>query len=54
MIIYCNIPKSFDIEIFDHYDITYDELIYSNEGIFKKYKKHVYEIDICDKVKEYH
>tara|TARA_Y100000816_G_C26092468_1_gene577526 strand:- start:1250 stop:1657 length:408 start_codon:yes stop_codon:yes gene_type:complete len=53
MIIYCNIPKSFDIEIFDHYDVTYDELIYSNEGIFKKYKKHFYEIDICDKVKEY-
>lgn len=37
----------------DYYDVEsiyYDSFIYSNNGIYKKYKNHFYELDICDNI----
>lgn len=53
MRIYSNIPVTFTVEDSQHYDVIYDEYIYTNDGLFKKYKKHFYQMDICDKIEEY-
>ena len=39
-----------EIEDLDDYDITYDSFIYTNDGIYKKYKKHFYKLDINENV----
>tara|TARA_Y100000389_G_scaffold72040_1_gene68795 strand:+ start:5097 stop:5492 length:396 start_codon:yes stop_codon:yes gene_type:complete len=49
MLLYCNnnlIKKDYDIE-----SEYYDNFIYSNDGIYKKYKKHFYMLDICNNIK---
>lgn len=49
MLLYCNnnlIKKDYDIE-----SEYYDNFIYSNDGIYKKYKKHFYMLDICTNIK---
>lgn len=53
MRIYSNIPVTFTVEDSQHYDVIYDEYIYTNDGLFKKYKKHFYKMDICDEIEEY-
>ncbi len=53
MRIYSNIPVTFTVEDSQHYDVIYDEYIYTNDGLFKKYKKHFYQMDICDEIEEY-
>jgi len=53
MLIYCNVPVPYDIEDAEQCDITYDEFIFSNDGIFTKYKKHFYGMDICHHVEEF-
>ena len=53
MRIYSNIPVTFVVEDSQHYDVIYDEYIYTNDGLFKKYKKHFYQMDICDEIEEY-
>ena len=53
MLIYCNIPMQYEIEDADVYETTYDEFIFSNEGLFIKYKKHFYEMDLCENVNKY-
>ena len=49
MLLYCNnslIKKNYDIE-----SEYYDNFIYSNAGIYKKYKKHFYMLEICNNIK---
>lgn len=53
MLIYCNIPVHYDIEDAEQCDILYDEFIFSNDGIFTKYKKHFYEMDLCNDVQHF-
>jgi len=53
MRIYSNIPVTFAVEDSQHYDVIYDEYIYTNDGLFKKYKKHFYQMDICEEIEEY-
>ena len=53
MLIYCNIPVHYEIEDADVYDVQYDEYIFSYDGIFIKYKKHFYEMDLCKHVDTY-
>ena len=49
MIIYCNnsLKKK---DVYDIESIYYDNFIYSNRGIYKKYKNHFYELDICERI----
>ena len=53
MLVYCNIPVHYEIEDADVYDVHYDEYIFSYDGIFMKYKKHFYEMDLCKHVDTY-
>lgn len=46
MIIYCNLKVNIVVEDFNKLDIHNEHLIYSNNGIYKKYKKHFYLLDI--------
>ena len=48
MYIYTNIPIPFELEDKDEYTCTQDEYIYTSDGIYKKYKKHFYELDLCE------
>lgn len=40
-----------NIEDMNNYDITYDSFIYTNAGIYKKYKKHFYHLDVDNNVR---
>ena len=50
MIIYCTDTRDYNIEDLDHLDITYDNYIYTNVGIYKKYKQHFYKLNLCHDV----
>lgn len=46
MFIYCNIKNNKIIEDYDNLDIYYEDYIYTSSGIYKKYKKHYYLLNI--------
>jgi hypothetical protein len=52
MLIYTNIPICCNIEDLGSCTISYDEYIFTYDGVYKKYNKHFYEIDLCDDIQQ--
>ena len=53
MILYGNAPIDMDIRDMDH-TISYDDYIFSTNGIYKKYKYHFYEMSLGTDVLSYY
>tara|TARA_B110000008_G_C16978110_1_gene566986 strand:+ start:653 stop:1099 length:447 start_codon:yes stop_codon:yes gene_type:complete len=53
MILYGNAPIPIDIRDHDH-AISYDDYIFSTNGIYKKYKYHFYEMTLGPQALAYH
>lgn len=52
MLIYTNIPISCTIEDLGECTISYDEYIFTYDGIYKKYKKHFYGMNLCEDIRQ--
>jgi hypothetical protein len=51
MIVYCN-NDNLNNNDYDIDSVNYDDYIYLKDGIYKKYKKHFFKLDICNNIKK--
>ena len=51
MIVYCN-NDNLNNNDYDIDSVNYDDYIYLKDGIYKKYKKNFFKLDICNNIKK--